>query len=259
MVKISPLLSIVIPAFNEEAEIKICLDSITKQDLGKKYYEVIVVDNASTDKTAKIIKKYPFKYIFEPKKSVVIARQTGADLAKGQIIVSADADTKYPKDWLSKIKEDFDNDKNLIGVAGWLYFRGTKSIYKTAAGISQEINLFISKHSQNFPLVFAANFAFKKSALKKIGGYPKHLPELGDQQYLLKKFSKLGKIILDPKIKAYTSGRQLKELSKNIFINNGWHRFVGYPINYIFDKEIIKARPAIRRKITPPQKSRSGK
>jgi peptidoglycan-N-acetylglucosamine deacetylase len=253
----APLISVIIPAFNEEAEIKTCLDSLLKQDLDSKFFEVIVIDNASTDETAKIIKKYPFRYIFEPKKSVVIARQKGVEVSRGKILVSADADTKYPKDWLAKIKNDFDKDPDLLGVVGWIYYRGTSPAFNIANGLSQQANLFISRYSKRFPLVFAANFAFKKTALTKIGGYPRHLPELGDQQYILRRFFKLGKVIVDPKVKCFTSNRQLKNPGKNIFIYNGWYRLIGYPLNFIFEKEVVGPKPAVRRAVIQARRSHS--
>ncbi len=244
---ISPFVSVVIPAHNEEAEITICLNSLLKQSLDKKFYEVIVVDNASTDATANIIKKYPFRYVFEPKKSVVVARQKGADASRGEIIVSADADTKYPRNWLETIRTDFQKDPKIIAVSGWIYYRGTPTLFNMLFGFVQQINYIISKRAEKFPLIFAANFAFKKSALVKIGGYPKHLPELGDQQYLLRKFLKLGKVIVNPKIICFTSKRQLQSPYKNIVVYNGWHRLIGYNINLLFNKEVVRAKPAVRK------------
>lgn len=247
-----PLLSVIIPALNEEAEIEICLKSLLKQDLDKSLYEIIFVDNGSTDATAKIIKKYPFKYIYEPKKSVVIARQRGVDTAKGKIIVSADADTKYPKDWLTQIKKSFDSDQDLVALVGWMYYRNTSTFFNVTNALVQQLNLYISRKSKKFPLVYAANFAFKKSALKKIGGYPKHLPELGDQQYLLRRFQKIGKVIINPKVKCFTSSRQLKKPGRNIIVYNGWYRFIGYPLNYLLEKEIVGPKPEVR-KVTRSQ------
>jgi len=246
-----PLISIVIPAYNEEAEIGKCLDSLLKQELDKSEFEVIMVDNASTDKTAEIIKKYPFKYVYEAQKSVVIARQTGADLARGRIIVSADADTIYPANWLPQIKKDFTKNPGLVAVVGWIYYRGTSTFFNLVAALGQEFNFFLSRHFAKFPLVFAANFAFRRKALRTIGGYPAHLPELGDQQYLLKRFLKLGKVLVNPQVKCFTSNRQLKEPGKNIFIYNGWHRLIGYPVNLFFEKEVVRAKPVVRKAIRP--------
>ena len=244
----------IVPAYNEEAEIAKCLKSLTKQELDRKEFEVIVVDNASTDKTAQIIKKFPFKSVFAAKKSVVLARQAGVDKSRGEIIVSADADTVYPSNWLTQIKKDFNRNPDVVAVVGWIYYRGTSTFFNLAAALGQEANLFLSKHFAKFPLVFAANFAFKKKAFDQIGGYPAHLPELGDQQYLLKRFLRLGKVLVDPKVKCFTSNRQLKEPGKNIFVYNGWYRLIGYPINLFFEKEVVPSKPAVR-KTTRPRKS----
>ena len=246
------LISVVIPAYNEETEIGKCLDSICKQDLPKNKFEVIVVDNASTDATAQIIKKYPVKYVYEPRRSVVLARQAGVNQTKGEIIVSADADTLYPKTWLSRIKANFEAKTDLVAIVGWIYYRETPPWFNILNGLSQETNLFISKHAKKFPLAFAANMAFKKEALLEIGGYPAHLPELGDQQYILKKFLALGKVIVDHKVYCFTSQRQFRSAGNNIFIYNGWHRLIGYSLNLLLNKELVGPKPAVR--ATPSQK-----
>jgi len=243
---IIPQISVIIPAYNESSLIAKCLDSLCTQDLNKDLFEVIVVDNASEDKTAEEAKKYPVRLISEPRRSVVVARQTGVDKARGEIIVSADADTVYPPAWLTKIKRNFDNDPKLVAIAGWIYYKNTSTFYNISFALMQEANLWLSRLTGKFPQVYAANFAFKKSSLKRIGGYPSHLPELGDQQYLLYKFFKLGKVIIDKRITCRTSARKHKERVKNIVVHNGWHRIVGYTINTILGRELIGPAPAVR-------------
>lgn len=241
-----PTLSVIIPAYNEEALIGKCLDSILFQTLDKKLYEVIVIDNASTDKTSEIARRYPVKLVVEPRKSVIYARQAGVDSALGDIIVSADADTIYPAEWLKIIWENFEKDSKLLAVTGWIYYSGSSPFFNVLNGFSQEINLFLYKYIKKFPVVYGANLAFKKHALEEIGGYPKHLVELGDQQYIVFKFFKLGKVKIDPKLTCITSGRKLESVWKNILIYNGWHRIAGALINAVTKKETIKATPTIR-------------
>ncbi len=248
-----PYLSVIIPAYNEEALIGKCLESLLNQDLDKKFFEVIVVDNASTDSTSQIAKRYLFRLIKEPRKSVVIARQTGVEASRGRIIVSADADTFYPSNWLARIKKDFDTNPDIIALVGWIYYRGTPHWFNILNGLNQEINYFLSQHGKKFPLAFAANLAFKKEALEKTGGYPAYLPELGDQQYLLFKFFNMGKVIVDPKVYCFTSKRQFDSFGKNIIVYNAWHRLIGYLINSLLAKEVIGPKPAIR--IIQPRKS----
>src|ERR1019366_8076903 len=87
--------SLVIPAYNEKHHIKACLDHIASQRVVP--YEVIVVDNASTDKTAAIARSYDFvTLITEKRQGVVFARDTGFNLARGDIIGRIDADTLLP-------------------------------------------------------------------------------------------------------------------------------------------------------------------
>lgn len=87
--------SIVVIAFNEENRILPCICSLSEQmtDLS---YEVIVVNNASTDNTQKILDKCGVHSVFQSLKGVGNARQAGLDVAKGRYLFTADADTIYP-------------------------------------------------------------------------------------------------------------------------------------------------------------------
>lgn len=241
-----PLISVIVPAYNEEKYIEKCLKSLLNQDLPESEYEIIIVDNASTDNTATIIKKYPVKLVYENKRSVVYARQKGVVESKGAIIASADADTIYPKTWLARIKNDFNKNPDAVAIAGWIYLLNTNTFFDISFALYQEFNAAIKRLIGKFPLVYAANFAFKRSVFNKIGGYPLHLPELGDQQYLLYKFNKLGPVLIDKKMSCHTSGRRHFSSLKDIFIYNGWYRMIGYLINSLFKKEVIGPAPAVR-------------
>ncbi|HSX16102.1 MAG TPA: glycosyltransferase family A protein [Candidatus Saccharimonadales bacterium] len=95
-------ISIIIPAYNEERHLARCLDAVAAQTRGP--YEVIVVDNNSTDRTAAIAKKHKFvKLLHEPRQGVVFARNRGFDAARGNIIARIDADTVLPPDWLERV------------------------------------------------------------------------------------------------------------------------------------------------------------
>lgn len=84
------MISVIIPAHNEENYIEECLKSITKQTM--KTYEIIVVCDACTDKTASIAKHHTKKVITINKKNVSGAKNYGAKKAKGNILVFLDAD-----------------------------------------------------------------------------------------------------------------------------------------------------------------------
>jgi glycosyltransferase involved in cell wall biosynthesis len=242
----SPFFSVIVPTYNEEDYIANCIKSLLNQDIDKNSYEVIVIDNASTDKTAKIVKNFPVKLVFEKERSVVKARQKGVDESRGKIIVSADSDTIYPKHWLSSLSDCLKGNPNLIGIVGWIYFKNTSFFFNLGFALIQELNALIKNLSGKFPMVYAANFAFKKSALVQIGGYPTHLPELGDQQYLLFKFQKMGPVAINKSTYCITSSRRHTNLLKDILIYNGYYRIFGYLLNRAIGKQIIGPAPAIR-------------
>ena len=90
------MISIVIPACNEENYIKETLESIKMQDF--KNYEIIVICNGCTDNTEPIAKKYT-KNVFNLKEGAVLkAKNFGAEKAKGDLIIFLDADTKFEKE-----------------------------------------------------------------------------------------------------------------------------------------------------------------
>jgi glycosyltransferase involved in cell wall biosynthesis len=95
---LSSKISIVIPALNEEAGIGKTLDSIPRQKLVEMGYEieVVVVDNASIDKTGEIARKLGAIVVYEPKRGYGVAYKAGFSNASGDIIVTCDADGTYP-------------------------------------------------------------------------------------------------------------------------------------------------------------------
>jgi glycosyltransferase involved in cell wall biosynthesis len=101
--------TVVIPAFNEERYIGACLACLEAQTLSRDQFEVIVVDNGSTDNTLSIVGSFkgslPLRSISMPKISVSAVRNLGASLATGEILAFLDADCMTSRDWLSNAIE----------------------------------------------------------------------------------------------------------------------------------------------------------
>lgn len=111
-----PAISVVIPAFNEEKYLSFCLASLQKQTF--KNYEIIVVDNNSTDKTAQIAKKFGAKIVKEKKQGMIPARERGFRQARGELIARTDADSLLPPDWLTKIYHTFQKNPHIVAITG---------------------------------------------------------------------------------------------------------------------------------------------
>src|SRR3989344_5752786 len=97
-------ISVIIPAFNEEKLLGECLESLQKQTLAKDEYEVIVIDNGSTDKTSAIAKSMGVSvYYYIKERGPGAARAFGVTKAKGSILAFTDADTTVTPTWLETI------------------------------------------------------------------------------------------------------------------------------------------------------------
>lgn len=203
------MISIVLPAHNEERFIARCLDSLTNQ----KYegaYEIIVVDNNSTDSTAAIAKRYDVRLIHCPQRGVVPARQAGAYAAKGDIIIQVDADTVYPADWLSRIVSNFQAHPKAAAVAGrYIYTDPPRwAILEYALRILSNFISMLLAHKLIF--VSGANFAFRRDAFLRIGGY-KADTFSPDQLGLANRLYRLGDIVYDNRLVVSTSSRRVQK------------------------------------------------
>lgn len=108
------MISVVVPAYNEENNLRTCLNSLVSQNTKKKF-EVIVVDNNSTDNTNKVALSFKnqlkLKVIKELKQGRGAARRAGFAAARGEIIFSTDADTKLPQNWIDVLRKELADDQ----------------------------------------------------------------------------------------------------------------------------------------------------
>ena len=116
-----PSVTIVVPAYNEEAYLGPTLEALNKarQVLGRtddRDVEILVVDNGSTDRTAEVARSQDVRIVEEPRGNVAIARNAGARAATGEILVFVDADTLWPPSLLERIV-DVTSDPDCLGGA----------------------------------------------------------------------------------------------------------------------------------------------
>jgi peptidoglycan/xylan/chitin deacetylase (PgdA/CDA1 family) len=210
-----PKISVVIPAYNEEMLLPKCLDSVLNQSLPRKLYEVIVVDNASTDRTAVIAREKGVRVVWEGKKGYVWALKKGVREAKGEIIAITDADCRVPKDWLEKIYNSYKKDPQLDAVGGPFKFFDGNFFFRFIVS-------FLVRYSIRD--LTGANLSFKKSSFRKIGGFDPRV-NLGADVLLSLKFRRFGKIKIDRSNIVATSSRRYQ---KGLFSN-----FLFYTFNYL--------------------------
>lgn len=196
----NPKVSVIIPAYNAEKTLIKCLNSVLKQNY--KNYEVIVVDNSSTDKTKEIIKEFQKKnkeirYIFESKKGRGVARNAGIKKAKGEIIAMTDSDCIVPENWIEELIKPliFENEKIVMGFEKDLINNyWTKNIQKANQRFFKE-NL----NGDYISHLDTKNFAIKSNLMKKLL-FDSDLLAFEDYEFYLR-LKKIAKIRFNSRIK----------------------------------------------------------
>lgn len=191
------LLTVIVPAYNEQELIADCLDSLLNQTIEKEKYEIIVVDNNSTDLTAKIAHNKGVRVEKELRKGYVHAIRKGISLCETEFIAFTDADCRVPPDWLAKILADFISSAKIVAVGGKLAFYDIQPIMdKTVRAI-----LYLNK------ALPGNNMAVKRQALDWIGGVDPRV-NLTLDYWLTLKLRKVGKNKIDKRLVVKTSGRR---------------------------------------------------
>lgn len=177
--KANKLLSttVIVPAFNEQGRIKKTIDSLLRLDYPKHLLEIILVDDGSTDNTLKEMKEYS-KYsqikIFSKKNNgKASALNYGIKHAKGEIIVSLDADSFVDKNALMRMMGYFDNPKVMAVTPAMKVFK-PKTIMQRIQHIEYLMGIFIRKAAAFLSCIHVTPgpfSAYRKIFFEKYGGY----------------------------------------------------------------------------------------
>ncbi len=163
MIEDKPLISVFVPAYNEEKTIKKCLSALKNQDFPGEY-EILAVNNASTDKTREIIKSMNINVVDENKKGYGYALKKGFDTVKSDLVAVTDADTQVSKDWLFNIYKAFKKDDTIAMVGG-------KTLYKPLFPLALVGQFVLNVISGPIFKIFPGyTMAFRKNAYQKAGG-----------------------------------------------------------------------------------------
>jgi len=226
------MISIVVPALNEEKFLPDCLKSLRNQDYTGTY-EIILADNGSTDKSASIARDFGARVVpCGEKKSVFYARQIGADSAQGDIIAQADADTVYPHDWLRRIADRFEKHPEVVAVTG-RYVYTTPPWWAPVEYVIRSVVNWLTTPIIGRPwIVSGATFAFRRKTFVELDGYHdiKYAP---DQWGIASRLRQRGKVAFDNGLCVATSPRSVNKPLLRIFKEGliNWGRWGKYVLN----------------------------
>ncbi|MFZ2189292.1 MAG: glycosyltransferase [Candidatus Magasanikiibacteriota bacterium] len=216
--------SIIIPAFNEADILPACIEACQKQQ-GNFVYEIIVVDNNSTDITYQIANDFGVKIIKESIQGAGSARRTGTALASGNFIINIDADTRLSEDFLVRVNKIFLQDKKLVCL-------GARARFYDVPKWKNFVLFFC--HVFLYPMAFVVSLGrlgpmgccmvFRKSDYSKTPGFMAKL-KFGEDGVLVRELSKFGKVRLNFVLTCLISSRRFKR----------WDRGVNkYLINFLY-------------------------
>jgi glycosyltransferase involved in cell wall biosynthesis len=241
-----PLISVVIPAYNEEKYLPSCLGAIKKQTF--KDFELIVVDNNSKDKTAKVARKYGARVVKETKQGMIPARERGFKEAEAEIIARTDADTVVAPDWLEVIYETFQKKTEVVAMTGPWLSPNRKLPDKITQSYSYFISVRLGKMMSGHVYLLGPNYALRKSVWKKVKVI-KDDRKVHEDIDLSCHLANEGEILYNHKMKVICSYRRVTE---NPF--KGLANYMGeYPIRYI--KTLYHNKDGVFRRINRRRKT----
>ncbi len=215
------MISIVIPAYNEEKFLGDLLQSLT-QLTGTEQFEVIVVDNASTDRTTAIAQSFmralPLTVLYEPHKGRGAARAAGFAAAQGEFIFSTDADAVVPADWIQTIIPYF-SDTTVLAVTGTCRIHDSGWFRNLIFNFVQPTVMLLYRLVYGHFWLTGSNFAIRKTAYGQVGGFARGLNAMEDME-LGAKINQLGRIALTHSAAVTVSGRRFQE--------NMWRGYFAY-------------------------------
>ena len=233
-----PLVSVVVPAYNEQKRLPLCLDSLRRQTLSQTKFEIIVVDNLSTDNTVKIANKYHTRVVSENQKGVIFAKQRGFLSALGKYVAFLDADSIAPPDWLESLLAHLTRP-GVVAATGPFVIIDGPTYHRRYVALVFKLVGFVYHFFGRILYVSGSNLAFRRSVAQKFGGLDTHKNMGEDEAGIKRKLLKHGQIIYDPAIVVRTSGRRASGGVANFLSQILFRYSLNYFTSQIFGRSIF--------------------
>jgi len=227
-----PVVSIIIPALNEEGRIEKCLSSINDLDAPEGIFEIILIDNGSSDRTGEIAKGLGAQVYSITTGTISRLRNYGALKAKGEIFAFVDADCVVSKDWLKYALKELENES--VGATGSNYQVPDQSTWVSKAW---GFNMRELKDRGETNWIQSGNLIIKRDVFNLVGGFDEHLSVCEDSDICYRIKDEGYKIMSNLAISSYHL--QFAETLGGFFKKELWH---GKDILRVFLKSKNKKR-----------------
>lgn len=229
-------ISIVIPAHNEETLLANTIRAALAQDYPD--FDVIVVNNDSSDRTAQVAGQFPVKVVHEPRKGLLWARECGRQNASGEIIANMDADCLPEPDWL-RTGAGFFQDARVAAATGPYDYYDGETVFRQGSLLLQKTAYWLVSRLIQCPgirqgaILIGGNNFIRAAALRKTGGYNTAILFYGEDTDTARRMSTCGRVIFSNRLVMKTSARRFKAEGT---VRLG-ARYIAYFFKTIFAKE----------------------
>lgn len=197
--------SVIIPAYNASATVCDCLSVLMKQTFAEPY-EVIVVDDGSTDSTPDVIsKEFPRVRLLRQKNAgPAAARNKGAIEAKGDLVFFTDADCRPMPDWLEQMAKPFVSNPDVVGVKG-IYRTEQSEITARFVQMEYEDKYDLMRKEEYIDFIDTYSAGFRKEIFNSMGGYDTSFPVAcsEDAEFSFRLANKGYKMVFNPNAVVY--------------------------------------------------------
>ena len=196
-------ISVIVPAYNAQKTIHQSIEALLAQEYPKERYEVIIIDDGSSDGTADVVKAYPVKYMHQRNQGPATARNAGAREAGGEIILFTDSDCVPFANWIAEMVKPFE-DKEVVAVKG-AYKNKQKSMVARFAQLEFEERFEMLKKAESIDMVDTYSAGYRKDIFLQMGGFDPYFPVANNEDTELSyRMSKLGyKMVFNPNAIVY--------------------------------------------------------
>lgn len=219
--------SVIIPSYNSGLTIEGCLSSVLQQDYPREKYEVIVIDDGSSDESDKLILKYPVMLLMQKHSGPGAARNKGLRYAKGEIIIFLDSDCTVDVDWISTHVQAHGNQSRTkpVGCIG-----GAIKPSLNDTNFIELCDYYSSWYSpprvhkgKEYEYLPSTNLSMRKKVMDEMGGFEESL-WCGEDIALGMKLREFGySIIHNPSILCYHRNR--RTIKTYLYHHYNWGEF----------------------------------
>lgn len=203
------LVSVIVPAYNAEQTIGSCLDALLQQSVERSSYEIVVVNDGSTDATPSIVADYPsVRLVRQDNSGPGAARNLGAQEARGEILLFTDADCAPAPDWIERMIAPFQrSDVKIVGVKG-AYLSCQRALTARFVQLEYEDKYRRMAQFEYIDFIDTYSAGYRRDVFLEHGGFDTNFPtaSVEDQEFSFRLAQQGYKMVFVPDARVYHLG-----------------------------------------------------